>query len=120
MQVAEERDRAAVLAHRVKDAHLLGLGDPFRLDALAALVDQAEILAVDLVVDGVLAREHGVGPRAGCDQHRARRQCHGNVVALAETHGFREPLQVDLDFFGAEFLGEADAFLERLLALPRG
>ena len=98
MQVAEEARRAAVGADVGEHGGLRGLARPrCDLDRRAVLVEHAEVLAVEMEVRGVLAREHRVGLRAGGDQDRARRQasaraysCHTPSPSVC-CSGHREP-----------------------------
>jgi hypothetical protein len=65
MQVAEETRGAAVGQHVGEHGGLRRLGEAAHdLDRLALVVEHPEILAVEMEVRRVLAREHGVGLRA--------------------------------------------------------
>ena len=65
----------------VSTAGTAGLARPLhRRDLVAVLVQQPEILAGEMKVRGILAREHGVGLRAGRDQQGPRRQRHLRIL----------------------------------------
>ena len=127
MHVAEVRDPALCGRPRHQHARLRGLGAlVLGLDRVAVLVERAEIAPVQGEVVRILAREHGVGLRAGGDEDAARGQ-HGlalgepaavGVAVLARerdrSHGAS---CVDVDAPRIEAFCEADAFLERFLHL---
>ena len=90
----------------------------------ARLVQQPEILAVELEVRGVLAREHGVRLRPGGDENRpgrkltsartrARRRRRRCDAAKREAR--RRARCVDFDADRRQSFGKADPLLQRLL-----
>ena len=124
MQVAEEARRAAVGANVGEHCRLRRLDvTAFRLDRCSALVEQAEVLAVEREASGVLARQHRIGLRARGDQDRARGQADACVlvphaVAVVVLRRQRERLRaivgVDLDGERRQALAEPDALFQRL------
>ena len=124
MQVAEEADRAAVGTQLGQHGGMRRLGEALdRLHRRALLVQQPEILAVEVKVRRVLAREHRVGLRSGGDEDRPRgkrraRELVPDAVAVVVMRGHREPgrasARIDLDRKRRQPLGEADALLQRL------
>jgi hypothetical protein len=101
-----------------------GLGRAFGRDGLAVLVHRAEVAPVEREVLRILAREHGIGLGARGDQDGARGKvdvrARGAALVVGELRPHRErltawPNSVDADLARREVLGEADAFLERLL-----
>src|SRR4029077_15054131 len=74
VQVAEKADRAPVGTQMREHPYRRWLHDPLRRRRVAALVERAEIAAVERDVVGVLTAQHGVRLSAGGDQDRSRRQ----------------------------------------------
>ena len=75
MQVAEETGGASIGQDIGQHCGLRRLGESAQhFHAVAVLVEHAEILAVEVEVRGILARQHRVGLRARGDENRARRQ----------------------------------------------
>ena len=127
MQVAEEGQHAPV--GHARQQHLRGgrfAGAVLGADWRTVFVDRLEILAVEAEMHAVFAGQHGVGLRAGGDEHAACRQHEVVCVVPAavavstlggqgdRAHGARF---VDVDAARVHALGDADAFLERLLHL---
>ena len=125
MEIAEEADGAAIGTERGQHAHIVRLGDAFRLDRIAIFVKGLEVLAVQHEVGGVFPFQNGIGLGAGGDQNGLGREHggfpgadefvllgvegelrHGDGVGVAEA--------VDGDFFGREAFSEVDALFERL------
>src|SRR5262249_22491033 len=83
----------------------------------SARIDSGEVLAVEAEMGPVLARQHGVGSRAGRDQNGPRRKLRDAAVGALQADRGGMTRLVDMDLRRRQALGEANAFLKRLLDL---
>ncbi len=102
MQVAEERHEAVVGVAVHQHAHLRGLRHALGRRGIALLVERAKVLAVDEGVRRILARQHGVGLRAGGHEDGARRQdrldlCTALLARNLERLGLSRAVDLDGD-----------------------